>query len=156
MPSGRLRIFLREKGKVEPREVELSRETAEALRSYAEAFNRMAAIRRWPVRIRLGEPGAVWRNSTRGRWSYGDVLATLRAGCSVAGVPEFRPHALRRAFATDAASTLPRHVVARAGGWQGLERLDDHYVQPRGEVIREKLSRTERGVLAQNRPREGP
>ena len=53
------------------------------------------------------------------------------------------PHALRRAFATDAASVLPRHTVAQAGGWKGLERLDDHYVQPRGDAIRAKLNRQE-------------
>jgi integrase len=141
MPSGRLRIFLREKGKAEPREIELSREAAAAMRAYAEAFNYQAAVRRWPVRVRLGEPGPIWRNSTRGCWSYNDVLATLRAGCSAAEVPAFTPHALRRSFATDATSLLPRHTVAQAGGWKGLERLDDHYVQPRSATIREKLSR---------------
>ena len=49
-------------------------------------------------------------------------------------------YVLRRAFATDATSVLPRHTVAQAGGWHGLERLDDHYVQPRGTTIREKLA----------------
>ena len=145
MPNGRLRIFLHEKGKAEPREIELSRDAASALRAYAEAFNYHAAVRRWRVRVRLGEPGPVWRNSPRGCWSYDDILATLRAGCSAAEVPPFTPHALRRAFATDAASVLPRHTVAQAGGWKGLERLDDHYVQPRGATIREKLDRLERG-----------
>ena len=61
-----------------------------------------------------------------------------------AEVPAFTPHALRRAFATDAASVLPRHTVAQAGGWKGLERLDDHYVQPRNATIREKLHRGDR------------
>jgi integrase len=140
MPNGRLRLFLHEKGKGEPREIELSRAAADGVRAYAEAFNYHAAVRRWPVRIHLGEPGPVWRNSTRGCWSYDNILATLRAGCSAAEVVGFTPHALRRAFATDAASVLPRHVVARAGGWQGLERLDDHYVQPRAATIREKLA----------------
>ena len=32
-------------------------------------------------------------------------------------------------------------LLAQAGGWQGLERLDDPYVQPRGATIREKLGR---------------
>jgi integrase len=144
MPNGRLRIFLHEKGKAEPREVELSREAAGAVRAYAEAFNYHAAVRRWDARARLGEPGPVWRNSSRGCWSYADILATLRAGCVMAEVPPFTPHALRRAFASDAASVLPRHTVAQAGGWQGLERLDDHYVQPRDATIREKLSRSAR------------
>jgi len=143
MPSGRLRIFLHEKGKAAPREVELSRDATDRLRSYADAFNYVAAVRRWPARIRLGQPGTVWRNSSRGCWSGEDIRATLRAGCSAAEVPEITPHALRRAFATDAASVLPRHTVAQAGGWTGLDRLDDHYVQPRGEAIREKLSRAE-------------
>ena len=141
MPSGRLRLFLHEKGKGDPREIELSRAAAAALRAYAEAFNYQAAVRRWPVRVRLGEPGAVWRNSPRGRWSDADIRATLRAGCSAAEVLAFTPHAIRRAFATDAASVLPRHTVALAGGWQGLERLDDHYVVPRDGTIRAKLSR---------------
>jgi integrase len=143
MPNGRLRVFLHEKGKAEPREVEVGRVAADALREYARAFNYHAAVRQWSVRVRLGEAGPVWRNSARCRWSYDDILATLRAGCLAAEVPPFTPHDLRRAFATDAASVLPRHTVARAGGWQGLERLDDHYVQPRGSAIREKLSRTE-------------
>jgi integrase len=143
MPNGRLRIFLHEKGKGELREVELSRETADALRAYAEAFNCLAAVRRWPVRVRLGEPGPIWRNSPRGCWSSENVRETLRAGCRAAEVPVITPHALRRAFATDAASVLPRHTVAQAGGWKGLERLDDHYVQPRGDAIRAKLNRQE-------------
>lgn len=140
MPSGRLRLFLHEKSKGERREVELSRAAAEALHGYAEAFNYLAAVRRWPVRVRVGEPGPIWRNSTRGRWSEDDIRAVLSAACSVAAVMPFTPHALRRAFATDAASILPRHTVAQAGGWQGLERLDDHYVQPRVGTIRAKLS----------------
>jgi len=139
MPSGRLRIFLHEKGKAAPREVELSHAAAAAMRAYVEAFNYLASVRRWPVRICLGEPGAVWRNSPHGHWSYRDILATLQDGCRVAEVPPFTPHALRRAFATDAASVLPRHTVALAGGWKGRERLDDHYVQPRTATIREKL-----------------
>jgi integrase len=143
MPSGRLRLFLHEKSKGERREVELSRAAADALRVYAEAFNYLAAVRRWPVRVRLGETGAIWRNSPRGCWSDADIRATLRAGCSAAEVPSFTPHAFRRAFATDAASVLPRHTVARAGGWEGLERLDDHYVQPRIGAIRAKLTRQE-------------
>ena len=120
MPSGRLRLFLHEKGKAAPREVELSHDAARALRAYTEAFNYHAAVRRWRVRVRLGEPSPVWRNSALGCWSYNDVLATLRAACLAAAVPLFTPHALRRAFATDAASVLPRHIVAQAGGWQGV------------------------------------
>lgn len=144
MPSGRLRIFLHEKGKTEPREVELSRDASDMMRSYARAFNYLAAVRRWGVRIRFGVPGGIWCNSSRGCWAYRDILTTLRAACSAAEVPELTPHALRRAFATDAASVLPRHTVAQAGGWKGLERLDDHYVLPRDEAIRKKLIQAER------------
>ena len=141
MSSGRLRIFVHEKGKDEPREIELSREAAEEVRAYLEAFNYLAALRRWPARIVLGQPGPVWRNSARGCWSYDDILATLKAGCLAVEVSPFTPHDLRRAFATDASSVLPRHTVAQAGGWKGLERLDDHYVLPRGETVRKKLYR---------------
>jgi integrase len=117
----------------------LSRDAADVLRSYAAAFNYLAAIRRWPVRVSLGQPGPIWRNSTRGCWSSKDIRETLRAGCRAAEILEITPHALRRAFATEAASVLPRHTVAQAGGWKGLERLDDHYVQPRADAIRAKL-----------------
>ena len=141
MPSGRLRIFLHEKGKGEPREVELSRDAAAGLYEYVQGFNYHAAVRRWSVRVGLGEPGSVWRNSPRGCWAYDDILETLRSGCIEAEIVPFTPHALRRAFATDAASVLPRHTVAQAGGWKGLERLDDHYVRPRNSTIREKLRR---------------
>ena len=156
VPSGRLRIFLHEKGKAEPREVELGHRTAGLLRSYAEAFNYLAAARRWRLRVRLGEPGAVWRNSGRGCWSYVDVRHRLRVACVAAGVEEFTPHALRRAFATDAASLLPRSVVAQAGGWQGLERLDDHYVQPHAAMIWDKLERCRQPAGTGNAARSDP
>ncbi len=140
LPNGRLRVYLHEKGKSERREVELSAEAARDLRAYAHAFNRHAAAHRWTGRVRLGEPGAVWRNTDGRRWGYGAVVELLRAACVAAGIPPCGPHALRRAFATEAASRLPRHVVAQAGGWQGLERLDEHYVQPRHATIWAKLS----------------
>lgn len=140
LPNGRLRVYLHEKGKSERREVELSAEAARDLQAYAQAFNRHAAARGCTGRVRLGEPGAVWRNADGRRWGYGAVVELLRAGCVAAGIPPCGPHALRRAFATEAASRLPRHVVAQAGGWQGIERLDEHYVQPRDATIWEKLS----------------
>ncbi len=139
LPSGRVRLFLHEKGKAECREVELGGLHADALREYAEAYNQHASRRGWRARVQMGKSGPIWRNSGRGCWPYLDVLATLRAACSATGVSSFTPHALRRAFATDAASILPRHVVALAGGWKGLERLDDHYVRPRSPIIWEKL-----------------
>lgn len=140
MPNGRWRLYLHEKGKAEPREVELDREAVHALQDYANAFNAHAARRGWRARVRVGEPGFVWRNSPRGRWGYTHVLSTLATGCTTAEVTPFSPHALRRAFATDAATVLPRHVVAQAGGWKGLERLDDHYVRPREPTIWRKLT----------------
>jgi len=139
MPSGHLRLYLHEKGKAERREVELSREAARDVQAYLEAFNRYAGNRGWGTRVRIGEPGAIWRNATGRPWSYADILTTLRAGCAGARVAAFTPHALRRAFATEAASRLPRHIVALAGGWSGLERLDDHYVRPQESVIWQKL-----------------
>jgi integrase len=144
LPSGRLRLFLHEKGKQQRREVELRAEDAAALRAYADAFDRHAGRFGWSAFVRLGAPSPVWRNSGRGLWSYADVLATLRAACATAGVPAFTPHAFRRAFATDAASVLPRHTVALAGGWRGLDRLDDHYVRPRQVTIWYKLLGRER------------
>jgi len=139
LPSGRIRLFLHAKGGEEAREVEVSRDRADELRRYAEAFNRHATVRGWRTRVCLGEPGPVWRNSPRGHWSYQAVVATLHDACIAAGISPFGPHGLRRAFASNAASVLPRHVVARAGGWRGLERLDDHYVQARDAPIASKL-----------------
>lgn len=81
MPNGRLRIFLHEKGKAEPREIELSREAADMVRAYAETFYYHAAVRRWGVRVHFGEPGPVWHNSPRGCWAYRDILEMLRTGC---------------------------------------------------------------------------
>lgn len=147
MPSGRLRLFLYEKGKREAREVELSVHAAGLLHGYIKEFNLFAALRRWPGRVVLGEPGAVWRNSWRGHWSEGDLRVTLRDGCAKAQVLEITPHAFRRAFATDAASVLSRHTVAQAGGWQGVRRLDDHYTQARDETIHQKLSRADRQAV---------
>jgi integrase len=141
LPTGRMRIYLHEKGKIERREVELSREAACDLIQYTDAFNRLAASRRWTSRVGAGKPGAVWRNSAGSRWGYASIVETLKDGCIRAGVPEFAPHALRRAFASDAASLLPRHVVAQAGGWKGLERVDDHYIQPHETTIWQKLNR---------------
>lgn len=141
LPNGRVRLYLHEKGKLERREVELSSDAMHDIHDYIVAFNHLAASRGWRNRVRLGEPGRVWRNEAGDHWSYGSLLKTLKEGCTNTGVTPFTPHALRRAFASDAASRLPRHIVALAGGWKGLERLDDHYVQPREPTIWEKLER---------------
>lgn len=139
LAGGHLRLFLHEKGKDEPREVELSRETSDELMTYAQGFNLSAAARQSTARICFGKSGPVWRSSYRGRWSYNGMRATLHSACAAVGVASFTPHALRRAFATDASSRLPRHIVELAGGWRGLERLEEHYVHPREAIIRRKL-----------------
>ncbi len=141
LPSGRMRIFVHDKGKLEPREVELSLELSTLFQEYVDFFNQFASGRRWKTRIVLGASNPVWRNSARGCWPYQDVLHTLCNACDLIGVPAFSPHALRRAFATDAASVLPQDVVALAGGWQGLNRLDDHYVRPRRHEMWSKFER---------------
>lgn len=139
LPNGRLRLFLHEKGKHEPREVELSGELSSALLTYIDQFNQCAVQLAWRSRIGFDEPGPIWRRPGGGAWSYRSILKTLRTACATAGVTEFSPHAFRRAFASDAATLLPRHTVAQAGGWKGLERLDNHYIQPRDEIIWSKL-----------------
>lgn len=143
LPSGRVRLHLHEKGKAEPRQVELDRVHADALLGYAESFNRHALRQGWRVRVSLGTSGAIWRNSDRGRWSYQSVRTSLTAACAKAGVPVFTPHDLRRALATDASSFLPRHTVALAGGWKGVERMDDHYVRPRVPTLWLKLQQVQ-------------
>ncbi len=155
MPSGHIRLYVHAKGKDEEREVELDRALSNAFRVYADAFNRQSAVKGWRVRIRVGQPGPAWRNGARGRWSYQAIRTNLRAACARADVEHFSPHALRRGFATNAATTLPRHVVALAGGWQGLERLDDHYIQPRKadmmaklESATEMFARRERDIVS--------
>jgi len=151
MPAGHVRLALHEKGTGEAREVELSREAAQALERYMTTFNAVARGRRWQTRVHLGTPGPLWRNSGHGCWPYQDVLRNLHSICAQLGIPAFNPHALRRAFATDAAICLPRHLVAQAGGWQGLERLDNHYIQPREHVVWEKL-----GQMAHHATRGAP
>ncbi|MGH7487084.1 MAG: tyrosine-type recombinase/integrase [bacterium] len=144
MPSGRLRLYVHAKGKREQREIELSDVAAECLCAYAHAFNRLAVTRGWKARVQIGKPGPLWRNSGIGCWPYASVVAALRAACRAAELTPFTPHALRRAFATDAARDLARHIVAKAGGWQGLERLDDHYIHPRTDLLWRKLIASER------------
>ena len=139
MPSGRLRLFLHEKGKREAREIELDREQSDRLQDYVQAFNACATTKNWEARIHLGSPGAVWCEFGGRNWTYKRIAITLRTGCSRAGAPRFTPHAFRRAFASDAATVLPRHVVGLAGGWQGIERLDDHYIQVRESALWAKL-----------------
>ena len=140
MPDGRIRLYLHEKGKSEPREVELDDLTADALRSYLEAYKHTAASTRHPHRVHIGRSGAVWRSTGGRQWGYASIVSCLRKTCFNAGVPPFTPHAFRRAFATDGTACLPRYVVSRAGGWQGIERMDDHYIQVRTRTLWDKLN----------------
>ncbi len=144
LPNGRLRLMLHAKGRKERREVEPSVQAAEMLLDYIETFNREAVVEGSRERIAVGEAGPVWRGSWRGQWAYQGVAQTFERACVAAGAHAYRLHSLRRAFATDAESQLPRFVVARAGGWQGLDRLDNHYIRPRGQAIRRKLGWNER------------
>jgi integrase len=131
MPHGLPRLYLHDKGKTEPRQVELSTAAVEAFKEYADAFNREALRRGWRARVVLGCAGPLWRNSGRSMWPYADLCRTLRAACERAGVPPLTPHAFRRAFATIATTErhLPRQTVALAGGWRGSERMDNHYIR---------------------------
>ena len=130
-PNGNMRTISHDKGEREPREVELSARATSDLHAYASASNRWALSARCTTRIRLGHHGSIWRNSGRGRWTYRDINPTLQRACVAREVTPFTPHDSGELLATDAAELLPRHVVAQAGGWKGLERLDDHYIHPR-------------------------
>src|SRR5207248_514935 len=135
LPDGQVRLLLHAKGRRERREVEVSARAAECLRVYTSAFNGRAAYAGRPERIGIGESGPFWRSTWHQQWAYANIAKTFEHACMAAGTCAYSLHSLRRAFATEAASRLPRHVVAAAGGWQGLERMDNHYVQPRMQTI---------------------
>jgi site-specific recombinase XerD len=139
MPGGRLRLMVHAKGRAARREVEITEEAASLFSEYIAAFNLDMLKRGRSDRLGLGEPGPLWRSSTGAQWSYAAISKTFARACLSDGVRAYRLHAFRRAYATDAASVLPRYVVARAGGWQGVERLDNHYIRPRDEAILSKF-----------------
>jgi integrase len=139
LPNGRLRVLLHAKGRHERREVEVSGQARQLLVAYLAAFNGRAAYAGRTERIGMGVAGPFWRSTRGQQWAYANVAETFDRACLAAGTYAFTCHALRRAFASDAASVLPRHVVAQAGGWQGLDRLDNHYIQPRVWSIARKL-----------------
>jgi len=140
VPSGRIRIFVHEKGKSKSRELELSHDESAALHTYADAYNTCAGVYEWSGRFHLGSPGLLWRGVGGHGWTYRDITATLARACEQANVGRLTPHAFRRAFASTAATVLPRHVVALAGGWQGLERLDNHYVHVAPDDVLRRLA----------------
>ena len=137
-PSGPIRLSLHEKGKAQRREVELSPKATRLVRRYMFEYNACAAACGWSTRI--GGKGSFWRGPRGRRWSYDGVRATLHSACTAKHMARLTPHSFRRAFATHAASHLPRHVVARAGGWQGLDRFDNHYVHPHADTIIRKIA----------------
>lgn len=139
LPDGRLRLFLHAKGRPERREVDVSAHAGQLLGEYVGAFNGLAAYAGRGERIGIGEAGPFWRSTWWQQWGYANVARTFEHACVASGAHAYSLHALRRAFASDAASHLPRHIVAQAGGWQGLERLDNHYIQPRTSAIAWKL-----------------
>ncbi len=138
LSDGTLRLFLHEKGKLRPRQIELSAVATARLRAYIAMYNQVQIHLGRATRIRLGKPGPMWRNSSRGCWPYGDLRLRLRKVCVQAEVRPFTPHALRRAFATDAARVFPRHEVALAGGWRGSDRMDEHYITVRPSELAKK------------------
>ena len=140
VPGGRMRLMLHAKGQAASREVELGDQAAALLLDYVDAFNLQAMIAGRTERICFGDPGPVWRSWWGIQWAYRGVVEAFEQARLVAGTHAYTLHALRRGFATEAASTLPRHVVVRACGWQGLERLDNHYIRPRVESIVDKLA----------------
>ena len=141
MPDGRVRLMLPNKNAREPHEVELDQESAAQLRLYVATYNRAMRIAGCPQRIVLGEPGPIWRGE-RGRcWPEAAMRRTLRRACQAAGGADYTPHAFRRFWATCATERLPRWEAALAGGWQGTERFDDHYVTPSRSQVWGKLGR---------------
>jgi integrase len=137
--DGRLRLLLHAKGRHERREVEVSERARQLLVAYIDCFNGRAADVGRAERIGIGAWGPFWRSTWGQQWAYANVAETFDRACLAAGTHAFTCHALRRAFASDAASVVPRHVVAQAGGWQGLDRLDNHYIQTRVWSIARKL-----------------
>jgi integrase len=139
LPDGRVRLFLHAKGRRERREVEVSANSARLLHQYVDTFNGRAAYAGRPERIGIGERGPFWRSTWWQSWAYANVAKVFERACLASGKHAYSLHALRRAFASDAASHLPRQVVAAAGGWQGLRRMDNHYVQTDMATIARKL-----------------
>ena len=150
LPNGAVRLMLHEKGRCQAREVELTAHAGKLLFDYFHRFNQEAALHGNLERIGPGEEGPLWRSGWTTRWSYEAVRTTFKKACFRAGTVDYRLHALRRAFASDAASVLPRHVVALAGGWRGTERLDDHYIQVREGSIARKLAAVSNGLTGRS------
>lgn len=141
LPGNRVRLLLHQKNGDAKHEVELDRESVDALRLYVAMFNRAMQLLGKRDRIVLGQPGPVWRSAGGGRWSESAVRRTIRSACADAGLQDYTPHALRRLWANGAAEVLPRWEAAQAGGWRGTERFDQHYVAPSRARTWRKLAR---------------
>ena len=139
MPNGTVRLMLNAKGCCQPREVELTSHAARLLFAYMETFNQEAVLHGSLARIDPGEHGHLWRSSWSSQWSYEAVRKTFKRACFSVGTVDYRLHALRRAFASDAAAVLPRDVVALAGGWERKEPMDDCYIHVLKESVAKKL-----------------
>ena len=128
--DGRIRLILYQKSRRDPREVELPPDAADALRRYVATFNHAMRVEGRTERIALGQAGVLWRGPNRAALSDTVLRQTLRAACATTGTADVTPHALRRFWATEAASRLPRWDAALGGGWKGTGQFDGHYVQP--------------------------
>lgn len=138
--GNRVRLLLHQKNGRDRHEAELDHDAADALQMYVAAFNHAMQVGGRPERIRLGEPGPVWRTERGNRMPDKAFRDALRRACVAAGVPDYTPHAFRRAWATAASEVLPRWEGALGGGWRGTERFDASYVTPNRADVRRKLS----------------
>jgi integrase len=107
----------------------IPRETMERVDRYVTDFNLWALASARPQRIAVGSEGVLWGSVRGGPMNADAARKALRNACTAIGIEALTPHAFRRAFATTATESLPRATVAVAAGWQGDQRMDDHYVQ---------------------------
>ncbi len=140
LPMGTARLMLHAKGRCQPREIELTPHARRLLFAYIDEFNERAWLHGTLEQLIGGESTTLWRSTWIAQWSYPNVRQTFQKACLAAGTRAYRLHAFRRAFASEAAAILPRYTVALAGGWQGLERMDDHYIRPQVRSIAEKMA----------------
>ena len=140
LPMGGARLQIHAKGKSRRREIELTPHGWDLLHTYIQKFNCQTATNARISPIVIGERTPLWRGTRGGSWPYPSVSKAFQSACLNAGTRAYVLHSLRRAFASEAAATLPRHTVARAGGWSGTRRMDDHYIRAEPRSIEEKLS----------------
>ena len=140
LPMGGIRLQIHAKGRSQRREIELTPHGWDLLRTYIEKFNCQTATDARMPPIVIGERTPLWRGARGGLWPYDGVSKTFQRACLNAGTRAYILHSLRRALASQAAATLPRHTVALAGGWGGTRRPDDHYIRVQPRSIEEKLS----------------